>query len=293
VRVHATSVPDEHDGVARSRVIVRHARARWLIATRRAAWLTRPAQFPRAVDADPSRFPSLLHEQRMPMRRSDADANPLFEDGKCINVALAAPALDGIRLDPGVTFSFWRTVGPPRRSLGFRHGMELRGGCVVPSLGGGLCLLSNALFRAAADLGWVIVERHGHTMEAVPSDDQPWGVDATIAWPYVDLRLAVPAGDPPARLHVRVIGDDLELQVWGGAPVLRRVELVGVDDRVEIVDGQRVRQNRIVRRTTGPDRVVTTEVIATNAKRLLAPADLGRSCLTCQLDDCAGRITIR
>jgi vancomycin resistance protein VanW len=255
--------------------------------------VTHPSRFPTVVQADRGTAGVLLHEQRLALRRSDTGADPIFEEGKRVNVALAAPAFDGVQLQPGVPFSFWRTLGAPRRSLGYRHGMELRGGCVVPSMGGGLCLLSNALFRAAAELGWEIVERHGHTMEAVPSDELPWGVDATIAWPYIDLRVAVPVGDAPARLQVRVDNDELVVQVWGSAPVRRVIELVGLDDRVDVIDGQRVRTNRVERRVTEADGRTSTTVIAQNAKRLLASADLGRSCLTCALDGCAGRVTIR
>src|SRR4051812_13627990 len=154
VRVHAAAAPDEHDGVPRTQVVARQLRARWLIGARHAAWMARPSQYPVAVEATRSGLTSLVHEQRVALRRSDDGAHPVFEDGKRVNVTLAAPALDGVLLAPGATFSFWRAVGPPRASLGFRHGMELRGGCVVPALGGGLCLLSNALFRAAVDLGW-------------------------------------------------------------------------------------------------------------------------------------------
>lgn len=291
--VHAVVAPGEFEGVARHRVVIRSLRSRWLIGRRRAAWLARPSQFPRAVEADRRRLSVLSFDERVSMVRSDPDAHPLFEEGKRVNVGLAAPALDGVLLQPGVTFSFWRTVGAARASLGYRHGMELRGGCVVPAVGGGLCLLSNALFRAAATLGWTIIERHGHTMEAIPSDDQPWGVDATIAWPYTDLRFAVPGGDPPARFHVRVVGDHVELQVWSEAAVARQVLLTAVDDRVEIIDAQRVRRNRIVRTIIEADGTTTNATIAENAKRLLVPADLGRNCLTCGLENCAGRVTIR
>ena len=37
----------------------------------------------------------------------------------------------------------------------------------------------------------------------------------------------------------------------------------------------------------------TSATIAENAKRLLVPDDLGRSCLTCGIESCAGRVTIR
>jgi vancomycin resistance protein VanW len=160
----------------------------------------------------------------------------------------------------------------------------------VPSLGGGLCLLTNALFRAAAELGWTILERHGHTIEVVPSAEVPWGVDATAAWPYVDLRFAVPQGAAPARLAVRVDADAVLLEVWSNAP-RASVELCAKDDRIEIVAGQRIRSNQIVRRlaVNGAERL---ETIAANRKRLIPPADLARSCLTCDLTGCSGRVIV-
>ena len=233
----------------------------------------------------------MVHVQRVRLRRQDPGANEILERGKRVNVALAAPSLDGVLLEPGKPFSFWRAIGRPAASLGYRHGIEVRGGCVVPSLGGGLCLLSNAVFRAAAELGWTIIERHGHTMEAVPSEDVPWGVDATVAWPYMDLRLMVPDRGEPARLGVRVEGDAVLVEVWSSAPG-PTVELVAVDDRVVVVDGHRIRSNRIVRRTIGAGGREHRETIAVNKKRLVLPSDLGRSCLTCDLTGCAGRVTV-
>jgi hypothetical protein len=59
------------------------------------------------------------------------------------------------------------------------------------------------------------------------------------------------------------------------------------------VGGERIRSNVVVRHVTAHDGTTTTETIARNAKRLVPTADLGRSCLTCDLEGCAGRVTIR
>jgi vancomycin resistance protein VanW len=288
VRAHELAAPGEK-GVAWRAEMRRRLRSSSLIGGRRIEWMLRPAHYPKPYVASESAFRHVLHDAEIPLRRPDPHADPVFEEGKRMNVSLAAPALDGIVLEAGVPFSFWRAVGQPRAGAGYRHGMELRGGCVVPSLGGGLCLLSNVLFRAAAELGWVILERHGHTLEAVPSNEEPWGVDATLAWPYIDLRFMLPLGDPNAQLVMKVRGDVLHVTVRSAAKVERKVQLLGVDDERRVVDGQRIRRNPIVRRV---DRS-PNEVIAVNSKRLLEAADLGRSCLTCGLEACAGRVTIR
>src|SRR5262249_5074518 len=149
-------------------------------------------------------------EARIPLARAAAD--PALEAGKRTNVALAAPAFDGVVLAPSRPLSFWRALGRPAEEAGFRAGVEILGGCLVPSIGGGLWLLSKALFAMAARLGWTILERHGHSAEvALRAPGEPWGLDATVLWPHLDLRIAPRAGK--ARLAMVVRGDHLELGV--------------------------------------------------------------------------------
>src|SRR5207253_5375208 len=91
-------------------------------------------------------------------------------------------------------------------------GMELRSGCAVPAIGGGLCLLSNALFALAVELGWHIVERHGHSIAL----GDPTALDATVAFPHVDLRIG--PRDGRAVLDVGVRGDLLIVGAHVDAP---------------------------------------------------------------------------
>jgi vancomycin resistance protein VanW len=94
-------------------------------------------------------------------------SNPLereLELGKVHNLRIAAAAVDGIVLEPGETFSFWSAAGRPSRNNGYVIGRELRGGCMIPAVGGGICQLTNALSRVAHATGMEIVERHSHTV---------------------------------------------------------------------------------------------------------------------------------
>jgi vancomycin resistance protein YoaR len=110
-----------------------------------------------------------------------------LELGKVQNLRVGAAALDGIVVAPGETFSFWRSVGRATRAKGYVTGRELRQGCMIPSVGGGLCQLTNALSRAAHRAGLEIVERHGHSVrpEGFAIDG---ATDATVFWNYVDFR---------------------------------------------------------------------------------------------------------
>jgi len=114
-----------------------------------------------------------------------------LELGKVQNLRVAATAIDGILLDPGTVFSFWRAVGRPTRARGYVVGRELRQGCMIPTVAGGICQLTNALSRVAARAGMEIVERHRHSA-AVDGLVIDAATDATVFWNYLDLRFRAP-----------------------------------------------------------------------------------------------------
>lgn len=127
--------------------------------------------------------------------------------GKIQNLRVALRGLDGIEIEAGRTLSFWRQVGRPSRQRGFVAGRELREGCMIATIGGGLCQLSNALYDAGLRAGLEIVERHAHT-RIVPGSRASAGRDATVFWNYLDLRMR---GRRPFRIEARLTADDLEL----------------------------------------------------------------------------------
>ncbi|MES2451862.1 MAG: VanW family protein [Pseudomonadota bacterium] len=131
--------------------------------------------------------------------------------GKIQNLRCALRGLDGIEIGAGRTLSFWRQVGRPTRRRGYVAGRELREGCMIATVGGGLCQLSNALYDAGLQAGLEIVERHAHT-RIVPGSRAAAGRDATVFWNYLDLRLR---GRRPFRIEARLTADELELTIRG------------------------------------------------------------------------------
>jgi VanW like protein len=134
-----------------------------------------------------------LAESVSPLWTAGSEAENRLVAGKVQNLRVAAGRLDGLVVAAGETFSFWKAVGAPRRRRGFVPGRELREGCMIATVGGGLCQLSNALHLAALEAGMEIVERHAHS-KVVPGSIAASGKDATVFWNYVDLRFraAVP-----------------------------------------------------------------------------------------------------
>jgi len=137
---------------------------------------------------------------------TDTDPNErALQLGKVQNLRIGARAMDGVRLGAGDVFSFWAQVGRPTRARGFVEGRELRQGCLIPTVAGGLCQLSNSLYRAAREAGCDILERHGHTAPIAGSPFPP-GEDATVFWNYVDLRFRAPR---PMIVRARLSQSDL------------------------------------------------------------------------------------
>lgn len=141
------------------------------------------------------------------------EVDPLLVAGKLQNLRTALARLDGIVVPAGATLGFWRQVGRATRRRGYTLGRELREGCVIPAVGGGLCQLSNALYDTALRAGLEIRERHGHS-RVLPGSLAERNRDATVFWNYVDLRLRAPFA---WRLEVTMDAHQLRLRIRGEA----------------------------------------------------------------------------
>jgi len=145
----------------------------------------------------------------------DNAANWLLTAGKVENLRRATRRLHGLVVPVGATFSFWRQVGNPNFGRGYVLGREIREGCVVPTVAGGLCQLSNALYDAALRAGFTIVERHRHT-QVIKGSLAEQDRDATVKWNYLDLRFRAAVA---FRLEVTLTADQLVVSFRGENPV--------------------------------------------------------------------------
>lgn len=204
------TIPRSNTEHTRMRTLVFAAKA-WMHRLRRAILLPPAVRFVKSPK--PAAAP-LAAESRTPLRASIHPAEQRLQDGKVRNLTVAAQFLDGLRISAGEVFSFWRHVPRPTRGTGFTEGRELREGCIVPSVGGGLCQLSNALYAVALDARCEILERHAHS-RSVPGSAAEAGRDATVFWNYVDLRFR-PRHD--FWIEVVLTDEDLVVRLHGKAP---------------------------------------------------------------------------
>ena len=175
---------------------------------------------------------SILAESSTPLFSIQGSAELPLEAGKVHNLRIALRTLDGVEVPANSTFSFWAQVGYPGALKGFVRGRELREGCLIPSVAGGLCQLSNALYDVALQGGFTIVERHKHS-QIIPGSLAEIDRDATVFWNYVDLRFKsttpfrIEASMTADHLKVRFKGCGVGKQVLGSPLILRRDALTG------------------------------------------------------------------
>ncbi len=102
-----------------------------------------------------------------------------------LNIRKAATRIDGVVIRPGEEFSFNKCVGPRTERAGYYSAPSYVGADTYSSPGGGICLISSALYQDALVAGLNVTQRvpHQKTMQTV----EP-GLDATVWYGGADLK---------------------------------------------------------------------------------------------------------
>ncbi|RKR83848.1 VanW like protein [Mucilaginibacter gracilis] len=142
----------------------------------------------------------------------DNAENWILTAGKIENLRIAVKKINGVEIDAGQVFSFWKYVGSPNKLKGYVLGREIREGCIVPTIAGGLCQLSNGLYDAALKANFDIIERHKHT-RVIKGSLAEQDRDATVKWNYIDLRFKA---NKPFRIEAELTADKLIIKFRSG-----------------------------------------------------------------------------
>jgi vancomycin resistance protein YoaR len=167
------------------------------------------------------------------------------------NIETAAARLDGVVLLPHELFSFNASVGPRTVANGFARGWEIFKGEMVEGIGGGTCQVAST-FHAAAFLGGLdVIERLPHSR---PSAYITMGLDATVVYPIVDLKIRNPY-DFPVVVHSHVEGNTVFFELFGKerpARVIFKREIVATRPYARKVEEKKgMPRDRVVRKQHG------------------------------------------
>jgi len=152
--------------------------------------------------------------------------------GRAVNIRNAARKIDGVVLPPGAAFSFNDRVGPRTRENGFTLAPEIQGDELTDGIGGGTCQLSSTLHGAAVYGGLTVLARKGHSRA---SSYTKLGLDATVSFPVVDLKLQNPYTFPVMIHAYFPQPNKVRVEFLGGAPVSKVEYGYGVGQTYDFV----------------------------------------------------------
>lgn len=142
---------------------------------------------------------------------SSASIYSMRNSNRAYNIQIAARAIDGIMLAPGEVFSFNKIVGARSQEAGYKTAGVIVNNQVVDGLGGGVCQVSSTLYNAVLLSNLQIVERTSHSR---PVSYYPLGLDATVAYNYLDFKfknntpyyVIIKASSGNGRVAIRLFG---------------------------------------------------------------------------------------
>lgn len=158
-------------------------------ALRTLRWYTDGNRYASYKVKDPLSHKVFTHQSLLLRQLKDVDM--WMQHNKVDNLRLAIKQINGIVIRPGETFSYWKLIGKPTRSKGYKEGMLLHHGQVKAGIGGGLCQLSNLIYWMALHTPLTVPERYRHGYDVFPDSGRtlPFGSGATCFYNYLDLQI--------------------------------------------------------------------------------------------------------
>jgi vancomycin resistance protein VanW len=133
-----------------------------------------------------------------------------FHENKVHNLKIVGSKVNNLIIQPNEVFSFWKLIGKPSESNGFKEGRNLIKNNISSDFGGGICQFSSILYFLALQSGLKIIERFPHSIDIYKESERftPLGSDCTVVYGYKDLQIQNPFSFP-IQLRCSVSDDEL------------------------------------------------------------------------------------
>ncbi len=161
-----------------------------------------------AVQKQQEQLPVRVYSHKSLICRRLGNVDMRLQENKAINLAIAAPKINGILIRPGEIFSFWELVGRPDRAHGYQEGLVIVSGKPGQGIGGGMCQFTNLIHWMVLHSDLTIVEHHHHdNVDLFPDFGRviPFGTGTSILYNYLDYRFVNHTKDT-YQLFVHVSG---------------------------------------------------------------------------------------
>ena len=113
-----------------------------------------------------------------------------LQKNKVTNIKIACDRINGIVINPGETFSFWKTVGRATKEKGYKEGLVIGRGGMSSGIGGGLCQMGNMIHYLVLNSPLKFTELHHHSDALFPDERRrvPFGSGTSVVFNNVDYR---------------------------------------------------------------------------------------------------------
>lgn len=226
-----------------------------------------------------TKLPEVIYSHKSIIRRTLGATEMYLQENKAVNLAIAAPKVDGVIIRPGEEFSFWHLVGKVSTSRGYKEGLTITNSNSVPGVGGGMCQFTNLTHWMVLHTPLEITEHHHHDGYDLFPDfkrNVPFGTGTSITYNYLDYRFKNTT-DMDFQLCVYVDDTHLCGELRAERPIDTRYDIFSEGEHFVREDGVVYRKGKVYRTTidksTGQE--IKKELIRENhAKVMYNPSGL-------------------
>lgn len=164
-----------------------------------------------ATHQQQDKLPVVIYSNSNNMIKRGPGIDPQLQLNKADNIRLACSRMNGVIVNPGETFSFWKLVGKTSKRNGFAEGRVIVNGKLVAGVGGGLCNLANTINLLVMHSPMTITELHHHSDALAPDPGGvrvPYSAGTSVNYNFVDYRFRNNT-EQPVQLCAWCDGDDL------------------------------------------------------------------------------------
>lgn len=161
------------------------------------------------------KLPFLVSSHSNDMIKRGPGIDEQLQRNKADNIRLASSKMNGLVINPGESFSFWRYVGKTSKRNGFSEGRVIVNGKLISGIGGGLCNLANTINLLVMQSPLTITEIHHHSDALGPDPDGirvPYSAGTSVNYNFVDYRFRNDTNQP-FQLCVWCDGDTLNAEL--------------------------------------------------------------------------------
>ena len=143
-----------------------------------------------SVNISTEKLPNLVSAHSSNLIKRGKGIDLTLQENKAVNIGIASGKIHGMVIHPGEVFSFWRTVGKPRKRKGYKDGRVITKKGLTPGVGGGLCNLGHTINLLILHSPLDIIESYRHSDALAPDEGKriPFSSGTSVSFNYVDYR---------------------------------------------------------------------------------------------------------